>query len=160
MPDETQNPISGPAVFAYDGSGLAGHAIEQAALQLAPGRDALVVCVWRPADVGFLPIGGRTLRATAANEVKQAAEETAAHGSALAEAAGFYARPLTIEAAPTWKGLVQAAEEHRCELIVIGSHRRHGLLGHLAGSVAAATIAHFEKSVLVIHKASPAADGH
>ncbi|MBS1892570.1 MAG: universal stress protein, partial [Actinobacteria bacterium] len=54
---------AGPAIFAYDGSELAGYAIEQAGLQLAPGREALVVCVWQPADVGFVPVEGRNLHA-------------------------------------------------------------------------------------------------
>jgi nucleotide-binding universal stress UspA family protein len=142
----------GPAIFAYDGSELAGYAIQQAAIQLAPGREALVVCVWQPADVGFVPVEGRNLHAAAANEVQEAAKETAAHGAELAEKAGFKAEALTVEAAPTWKGLVQVADEHRCGLIVIGSHQRSGLLGHLAGSVAAATVSHFESSVLVIHQ--------
>jgi len=146
---------AGPAIFAYDGSDLAGYAIEQAGIQLAPGREALVVVVWQPADVGFVPIEGRHLHAAAANEVEEAAKETAVHGAGLAERAGFHARPLTVEAAPTWKGLVQVAEEHRCGLIVIGSHQRSGLLGHLAGSVAAATVSHFESSVLVIHQPHP-----
>jgi nucleotide-binding universal stress UspA family protein len=143
---------AGPAIFAYDGSDLAGYAIEQAGIQLAPGREAIVVVVWQPADVGFLPVQGRHLHAAAANEVEEAANETAARGAELAEKAGFDARPLTVEAAPTWKGLVQVAQDHRCGLIVIGSHQRSGLLGHLAGSVAAATISHFESSVLVIHQ--------
>jgi nucleotide-binding universal stress UspA family protein len=143
---------AGPAIFAYDGSDLAGYAIEQAGLQLVAGREAIVVCVWQPADVGFLPIVGRHLHAAAANEVEEAAKETAAHGAAIAAKAGFKARPLTVEAAPTWKGLVQVADEHKCGLIVIGSHQRSGLLGHLAGSVAAATVSHFESSVLVIHQ--------
>ncbi|MFT3863723.1 MAG: universal stress protein [Solirubrobacterales bacterium] len=145
-------PEPGPAIFAYDGSELAAYAIEQAGFQLAPGREALVVCVWQPADVGFKPVKGRELQAAAANEVEEAARETAEDGAALAANAGFKATPLTVEAAPTWKGLVQVAEEHRCGLIVIGSHQRSGLLGHLAGSVAAATVSHFESSVLVIHK--------
>jgi nucleotide-binding universal stress UspA family protein len=143
---------AGPAIFAYDGSDLAGYAIEQAGIQLAPGREALVVCVWQPADVGFIPVEGRNLHAAAANEVEEAAKETAARGAEIAEKAGFKARPLTVEAAPTWKGLVQVADDHRCGLIVIGSHQRSGLLGHLAGSVAAATVSHFESSVLVIHQ--------
>jgi nucleotide-binding universal stress UspA family protein len=143
---------AGPAIFAYDGSDLAGYAIEQAGLQLVAGREAIVVCVWQPADVGFLPVEGRHLHAAAANEVEEAAKETAAHGAAIAAKAGFKARPLTVEAAPTWKGLVQVADEHKCGLIVIGSHQRSGLLGHLAGSVAAATVSHFESSVLVIHQ--------
>jgi nucleotide-binding universal stress UspA family protein len=142
----------GPAIFAYDGSELAAYAIEQAAIQLGPDREALVVCVWQPADVGFKPVKGRHLHAAAANEVEEAARETAEHGAEVAERVGFQARPLTVEAAPTWKGLVQVADEHRCGLIVIGSHQRSGLLGHIAGSVAAATISHFESSVLVIHK--------
>jgi nucleotide-binding universal stress UspA family protein len=143
---------AGPAIFAYDGSELAGYAIEQAGLQLAAGREALVVCVWQPADVGFMPVEGRQLHAAAANEVEEAANETAAAGAELAKQAGFDARPVTVEAAPTWKGLVQVAEDHKCGLIVIGSHQRSGLLGHLAGSVAAATVSHFESSVLVIHQ--------
>jgi len=143
---------AGPVIFAYDGSDLAGYAIEQAGVQLAPGREALVVCVWQPADVSFKPVEGRHLHAAAANEVAEAAKETAAHGADLAAQAGFDARPLTVEAAPTWKGLVKVAGEHKCGLIVIGSHQRSGLVGHLAGSVAAATVSHFESSVLVIHK--------
>src|ERR1700742_2286608 len=93
-------PEPGPAIFAYDGSELAAFAIEQAGMQLAPGREALVVTVWQPADVGFVPIEGKHLRAAAANEVEQAAEETAAAGAKLAAAAGFRARGLTVEAAP------------------------------------------------------------
>ena len=145
-------PEPGPAIFAYDGSDLAAFAIEQAGLQLATGREALVVCVWQPADVGFVPVKGRELHAAAANEVEKAAQEPAEQGVELATKAGFEARPQTVEAAPTWKGLVKVAEEHKCGLIVIGSHQRHGLVGHLTGSVAAATISHFESSVLVIHQ--------
>jgi nucleotide-binding universal stress UspA family protein len=157
MSDATQSTDApcatpGPAIFAYDGSDLAAFAIEQAGLQLAPGREAIVVCVWQPADVGFVPVKGRELHAAAANEVKAAAEETAEQGAKLATAAGFKATALTVEAAPTWKGLVKVAKDHTCGLIVIGSHQRHGVLGHLSGSVAAATISHFESSVLVIHQ--------
>jgi nucleotide-binding universal stress UspA family protein len=150
--DGTPCPEPGPAIFAYDGSDLAAFAIEQAGFQLGSGREALVVCVWQPADVGFVPVKGRKLHSAAANEVEEAAKETAEHGAELATKAGFKAQAQTVEAAPTWKGLVQVAEEHKCGLIVIGSHQRHGLLGHLAGSVAAATISHFESSVLVIHQ--------
>ena len=150
--DGTPCPEPGPAIFAYDGSDLAAFAIEQAGFQLGSGREALVVCVWQPADVGFVPTKGRKLQTAAANEVKAAAQETAEEGADLAHEAGFSAKALTVEAAPTWKGLVTVAEDHKCGLIVIGSHQRHGLLGHLAGSVAAATVAHFESNVLVIHR--------
>jgi nucleotide-binding universal stress UspA family protein len=142
----------GTVLFAYDGSELAGLAIEEAGAQLAPDRAALVVCVWQPGDVGFVPVGDRHLRAAAANEVREAAEETAAHGASLAEEAGFRARGLAVEAAPTWRGVVDAADDCEAGLIVIGSHRRSGVIGHLLGSVAAATVMHSARPVLVVHR--------
>ena len=66
--------LTGPVIFAYDGSELAALAIEQAGQQLAPGRDALVVCVWQTGDVGFVPTGEQHFNAAEAGEVKQAAE--------------------------------------------------------------------------------------
>jgi nucleotide-binding universal stress UspA family protein len=143
---------AGPVLFGYDGCDLAQYAIEQAARELAPGRDALVVCVWQGADVGFVPVGERHFNAQDALEVQKAAEETAAHGASLAEKAGFRAESLTIKAAPTWKGLVEVAEDKGASLIVLGSHHRSGIIGHLLGSVTAAVITHSTVSVLVVHK--------
>ncbi|MDT5267044.1 MAG: hypothetical protein QOI90_3670 [Mycobacterium sp.] len=145
---------AGPVVFAYDGSELAAFAIERAATQLAPGRDALVVCVWQPVDVGFTPSDNGHLAghfdADQATEVRRAAERTAAHGAALAVAAGFRAWSKAVEAAPTWRGIVATADEHDASLIVLGPHRRNGLLGHLQGSVAAAVVAHTTTPVLIV----------
>ena len=117
--------------------------------QLGPGRCALVVCVWQPADVGFTPTDEQHFDADQAPEVRRAAERTAAHGASLAEEAGFRAESIAVEAAPTWQGIVRAADEHGASLIVLGPHRRSGLLGHLQGSVAAAVIAHSTTPVLV-----------
>jgi nucleotide-binding universal stress UspA family protein len=138
-------------VFAYDGSELAELAIEQAGRQLAPGRDALVVCVWQTGDVGFLPVGERHFNAAEAKQVRSAAEETAAHGASLAEQAGFRAQSVAVEAAPTWKGIVALADERDASLIVLGSHRRRGLAGHLLGSVADAVVSHTASAVLITH---------
>ena len=112
-------------LFAYDGSELAELAIEQAGRELAPGRDALVVCASgsRPTSASSPSTTG-TSTPQNATEVQEAAEETAAHGAALAEKAGFEAQSLAVEAAPTWKGIVKTAEEHQASLIVLGSHRR------------------------------------
>ena len=142
-------------LFAYDGSELAAFAIEESARQLAAGREALVLCVWQPADVGFSPVGQRHLDADQAVEVQRAAEETAAHGAALAAKAGFRPQSMAVKAAPTWKGIVETAEQYRASLIVLGSHRRAGLTGHLLGSVAAAVVAHSTSSVLVVHHQGP-----
>ncbi len=145
---------SGPVLFAYDGSELAELAIEQAGHQLAPGREALVLCVWQPADVGFAPIDEQHFDAQNAAEVQEAAQRTAARGASLAEQAGFKARSMAVEAAPTWKGIVKTGEEHNTSLIVLGSHRRRGVMGHLLGSVAAAVVTHSTSSVLVVHQRS------
>ncbi len=80
-----------------------------------------------------------------------AAEEVAALGASLAERAGFRPRSVAIHAAPTWKGIVELAEQHEAGLIVLGAHRRTGLKGHLLGSVTAAVLAHAGVPVLVVH---------
>ena len=147
-------PVSEPVVFAYDGSELAQLAIEQAGHLLAPGRTALVLCVWKAADVGFVPVDDRHFDAQNATEVKEAAQQTAAHGASLAEKAGFQSQSIAVEAAPTWKGIIKTAEEHKASLIVLGSHRRSGLAGHLLGSVAAAVVTHSATSVLVVRRRS------
>ena len=92
------------------------------------------------------------LNAAEIADVKDAAQRTAADGASLAEAAGFSARGLEIEAAPTWKGIVHAADEHDASLIVLGSHGRTGLAGVLLGSVAEAVAAHSRRSVLIVHR--------
>jgi nucleotide-binding universal stress UspA family protein len=149
-----ESAVSRPVLFAYDGSELARLAIEQAGDQLAPGRAALVLCVWQPADVGFVPVDDRHFDAQNATQVEEAAQETAAHGASLAEKAGFQSQSLAVEAAPTWKGIVKTAEQRNAGLIVLGSHRRRGVIGHLLGSVAAAVVTHSATSVLVVRQRS------
>ena len=105
--------------------------------------------------MGFAPTGTTHFDADKATDVRRAAEQTAAHGAALAEQAGFVARSVAVEAAPAWKGIVQAAEDHDASLIVLGPHRRSGLLGHLQGSVAAAVVAHSATPVLVVPQPQP-----
>jgi nucleotide-binding universal stress UspA family protein len=152
MTADTHNAVGGPVLFAYDGSDLAKLAIDETGRQVTPGRDALVLTVWHPFDVGFVPAGGVRFDAAQISDVREAAEQTAAEGASLAQAAGFNARGLAAEAAPTWKGIVKLAEEHDASLIVLGSHGRTGVAGVLIGSVAEAVAAHSRRSVLIIHR--------
>jgi nucleotide-binding universal stress UspA family protein len=142
----------GPVVFAYDGSELAKLAIDDAGRKLTPGRDALVLTVWQPFDVGFVPTVPLRLDAAEIAEVREAAARTAADGALLAKAVGFNAHGLEAQAAPTWKGIVDIADEHDASLIVLGSHGRSGLVGVLLGSVAEAVAAHSKRSVLIVHR--------
>src|SRR5438309_6837412 len=134
MTTENPTPPRGPIVFAYDGSDLAKLAIAEAGAQLEPGREALVLTVWHPFDVGFVPTGGVQFNSAQISEVRDAAQRTAAEGAELARAAGFDARGAAAEDAPTWKGIVDVADEHDASLIVLGSHGRTGLAGVLIGS--------------------------
>ncbi len=143
---------AGPVLFAYDGSDLAKLAIEEAGRQLAPGREALVLCVWQPADVGFVPAVELRFNAMQAHEVREAAEQTAAEGAALAEQAGFRSASAATEAAPTWKGIVKVAKERDASLIVLGSHGSSGFTGHIFGSVATAVAGRYGRSVLIVHR--------
>ncbi|HZO78711.1 MAG TPA: universal stress protein [Solirubrobacteraceae bacterium] len=139
-------------LFAYDGSDLAKHAIEVAGRELVTGREAVVLTVWRTFNVGFIPVQGREFDAAATNEVREAAEETAAHGASLAEAAGFHAQSMAVNAAPAWKGIADVANEQGAGLIVLGSHGKHGLASVFAGSVAGEVAAHSPRAVLIVHK--------
>jgi nucleotide-binding universal stress UspA family protein len=121
---------------------------------LAAGRDALVLTVWEPFTVGFVPPREAQFDAACAAEVKKAAEQTAAEGAALAETAGFRARSRAVQSAPTWKGIVEFADEHDAGIIVLGSHGHTGLAGRLLGSVAGAVAAHSRRSVLIVHRRS------
>jgi nucleotide-binding universal stress UspA family protein len=142
---------AGLVLFAYDGSELAGHAITEAGRQLGADRDALVLTVWEPFNVGFMPIGGMTFDAAGLDEVRAAAEKTASHGASLAEAAGFRAEAMTAEGAPTWQAIVDTAGARDASLIVLGSHGRSGVTGLMIGSVASAVAAHAKRSVLIVH---------
>jgi len=151
MADSDSPQEAGPIVFGYDGSELANLAIEKAGRVLAGTRDALVVCVWQPFDVGFLPQDGNELTANDPARVHQAAERTAQEGARRAAAAGFRAQALAVESSPTWKGIIDTADEHDACLIVLGSHSRNRLAGALVGSVASAVTHHSRRSVLITH---------
>jgi nucleotide-binding universal stress UspA family protein len=151
MQDHGNSP-TGPVVFAYDGSALAKLAIAEAGRQLAPRQTAVVLTVWQPFDVGFVPAVELRINAAEIADVRDAAGQTAAQGASLAQAAGFEARGAAAEAAPAWKGIVQVADEHDAKLIVLGSHGRTELAGVLIGSVAQAVAAHSRRTVLIVHR--------
>ena len=154
MTDTTPTSGSDLVVFAYDGSDLAKAAIDEAGRQLTAGRDALVLTVWEPFAVGFVPPSEAQFDAAQAAGVEKAAQRTAAEGAALAQAAGFRTQSRAIQSAPTWKGIVEFADEEHAGMIVLGSHGRTGLAGRLLGSVAGAVAAHSSRSVLIVHRTS------
>src|SRR5437588_673114 len=144
--------MPGPILFAYDGSELAKLAIAEAGTQLESGRDAVVLTVWGPPGPAFVPVRGIQISETLIDEVRQSAEETAGEGAALAEKAGFHARPMSAEQVPIWQGIVDVAAEQDASVIVLGSHGRTGLAEVVIGSVAGAVASHSRRSVLIVHR--------
>ncbi len=152
MSSTNPTPEAGPVVFAYDGSELADLAIEKAGQLFGDSHEALVVCVWQPFDLGFVPPSGTHLNAAESPEVKRAAELTAAAGAKRAEAAGFRSQSLAVEASPIWRGIVDVADQHDASVIVIGSHSRGKFAGAVAGSVARAVASNSRRTVLITHR--------
>jgi nucleotide-binding universal stress UspA family protein len=143
---------SGPVVFAYDGSELAKAAIAEAGALLEPGLEAVVLTAWQPFEVGFIPAAGLQFDAADATAVRGAAQRTAAEGASLAADAGLSARGEEVQAAPTWKGIVEFANARDARLIVLGSHGRSGIARAVVGSVADSVSSHCKRSVLIVHR--------
>jgi nucleotide-binding universal stress UspA family protein len=149
-------------LFAYDGSEMAKTAIAEASRQLPRGRDAVILTVWRTFSVGFIPENGAQFDAACADDVGNAAAQTAAAGVSLADSAGFRAEPLAVQGTPAWKAILDTADEHDASLIVLGSHRHAGLGGRVAGSIAADVATRSDRPVLIVHpdsKGDGRADG-
>src|SRR5205814_5720720 len=114
---------------------------------------AIVLVVWEPPDVGpFFPGSAVPADETVIDALREGAEETAAEGVALAEAAGFRAEAMATPEAPAWRRIVDAADECDAGLIVLGSAGHTGLSGVLLGSVAGGVAQHSRRSVLTVHR--------
>lgn len=152
MADESTAPV----LIAYDGSDFAKAAIAEAGRQLRPGRRAIVITVSEPMDtipfVGAagVPIDDDTMTAIF-DAARSGGEKTAQEGCDLARAAGLDPEPLVATGAPIWNRIVEAADEHGADLIVIGSRGLSGLKYAVLGSVAAAVAQHSKRTVLIAH---------
>lgn len=68
-----------------------------------------------------------------------------------AQTGGVKATPLVVSNFNVADGVDQAAKEHGCDLIFMGSHGRSGLSRLLLGSVTSKVLSISETSVLVYH---------
>lgn len=150
------SPDSRPVLISYDGSDFSKAAIEDAARQLGPGREAIVLTVREPLEsIPFLGVGGVAINQQAveaiANETETGAEEVAEEGTRLAREAGFSATALVEIGVPVWRRVVEVAEERDVGLIVLGSRGHSGLSYVLLGSVATAVAQHSRRAVMIVH---------
>ena len=68
-----------------------------------------------------------------------------------AKAAGVSCTTLQMEHDQPYEAIIQAANDKRCDLIVMASHGRSGISGLLLGSVTAKVLTHTKIPVLVCH---------
>jgi nucleotide-binding universal stress UspA family protein len=140
---------AGPILICYDGSDGARHAIEAAA-GLLGGHPAVVLAVGPPltgaesyAALGPMPPSFEELNEDQALDLAKA-------GAELARNAGFAAEARADVAAPTWEGVIQAADKIDAAVIVVGSRGLTGVKEALEGSVSHAVAEHAGRPVLIV----------
>ena len=136
-------------LFPTDGSELSIKAADSA-IALAKALGAKLV-VWAGAEVYALPaavqasIDQTALIAEALNEAQIGVDAI----TTRAAAAGISCQGATNVTDAPWKGILQAAEDHACDLIFIASHGRRGMAALLLGSQTQKVITHSSVPVLV-----------
>jgi nucleotide-binding universal stress UspA family protein len=140
MPDATDQPI----LLCYDGSDDAFRAIEFAA-SLFAGRKALVLSVWEHYSVlSGIPRVDDEL-------VQEATEALAADGADRARDAGLTATSVAVQAHHgVAEAIIDAADEHDAQLVVMGTRGNTGIRSLLLGSVSHAVAHHAHRPLMIV----------
>jgi nucleotide-binding universal stress UspA family protein len=140
MPDATDKPI----LLCYDGSEDAFRAIEFAG-SLFAGRTAIVLAVWEHYSV----LSG--IQRVDDELVQEATEALAADGCDRARDAGFSATPVAVQAHHgVAEAIIDAADEHDAQIVVMGTRGNTGIRSLLLGSVSHAVAHHAHRPLLIV----------
>ena len=138
-----------PILICFDGSPGAKHAIAVAGALLT-SRRAVVL------DVGPLDLVAETY-AAAGSGAASVGQAVYAGALAQAEAGAELAREAGVDAgsrfgidAPTWRGIIEVANDIDAAVIVVGSEGRTGLDELIEGSVSHDVAEHARRPVLVV----------
>jgi nucleotide-binding universal stress UspA family protein len=140
MPNAKTKPI----LLCYDGSDDAFRAIELAG-SLFPGHSAIVVSVWEKYGVlsGIPRVDDELMQ--------EATQGVADDGRERAEAAGFAATAVAVEAEHgVATAIIDAADEHDAALIVMGTRGNTGIRSLLLGSVSHSVAHHAHRPLLIV----------
>jgi nucleotide-binding universal stress UspA family protein len=134
-----------------DGSNTAQLAVDKA-IGLAKAFGSRVTTIFVIDPYPFTGVGTDFSYGQAEYLNAATAEANAAIKAARAqfEAAGINVESSVVEAHATWRGVVQAAESMKADLIVMGSHGRSGLEKLVLGSVTQAVLSHTHLPLLVV----------
>jgi nucleotide-binding universal stress UspA family protein len=147
-------------VIGFDGSPDAEHAIDVAA-RVLNAQSALIVTAWHLPIAAAAPPMPPVAPATAPpledeHEFERRGMETAEAGVRRARAAGLEAEPALQHAAGATqiaKVLLDSAEQHDAELVVVGRRGMSRIKSVLLGSVSEAAVRDGRRPVLVVPSA-------
>lgn len=143
-------------LIATDGSALSGKGIDHG-LALAKVLDATVTVVTvtgnevpSPRSMAEDVRQGINPLEIYRQAMTEEALEILRSATAKASAAGLNVKTVHIAERPAAEGILQAANEHGCDLIVMSSHGRRGISRLLLGSQTAEVVATTSVPVLVV----------
>jgi nucleotide-binding universal stress UspA family protein len=138
-------------LIAYDGSEQAAEAIAFAARTFGHAR-ATVLFAWEPGLLGAVAVGAPT--AIPDEEIEheeQVAQRVAEAGAEKARAAGLEAEAEAVESASAvWRTIVDAADRHHPDVIVMGTRGLSGVRALVLGSVSHGVAQHATQPVLIV----------
>ncbi len=142
-------------LIATDGSTFADEALKHG-LELARSVGSAVVVATVTERWSALDMAHRTT-ANVPNPVDEfekaaaaAAEKILASAEALAMKSDVSAECVHVKDQHPAEGIIQAANSHNCDLIVMASHGRRGIRKVLLGSVAAEVLTHSKRPILIV----------
>jgi len=134
-----------------DGSPIAARAVDKA-LAIAEAFESAVTLIYVIDPYAFTGVGTDLSYGQAESLSAATAEAEAALAAArqVFEAHGVEVSGSVVEGHAVYRALLDAAEAADADLIVMGSHGRHGLEKLILGSVTAQVLSHAHLSVLVV----------
>ena len=157
VPDAAPRSDGGPLLLCSDGSEAAARAIRAAGALCSPRR-AVVVNLWEAWVTAAPVLAGISRPVNAMTEqldevATELSEATTAEGMRLAAEAGFDAHPVSAcSAGSLWRSLLDIADQHDAEALVLGTRGRTGL-SRVLGSVSNGVVHHSRRPVLVVPEA-------
>ena len=138
-------------LIPVDGSPMAQKAVEIAVgLAQAFGGDVTLIYVIDPfpftglgSDFGYGQAEYLSAATAEADDAIQAAQQ-------VLRVAGVRVETVVVNAHATWRGILDAATKLGVDLIVMGSHGRHGLEKLVLGSVTQRVLSHAHLPVFVV----------
>jgi nucleotide-binding universal stress UspA family protein len=142
-------------LVATDGSGPSIKAVEHGVdLAKALGAELLLVNVteiWSALEVAQAAQSGMRDPIDQYEKLADtAAKKTLAAATAVAEKAGVTAATLHVRDQAAAEGVISAAKDNKCDLIVTGTHGRRGINRMILGSQATKVLHHSDIPVLIV----------